>query len=78
MVGVEKWWVGPVVRLREVDARRVYRHSSLLEDRLGCLFWYRCCDSGCAVAVEVCMLFERTIVVEVVRGESHAVLRCVP
>jgi hypothetical protein len=66
------------VRLWEVGVRRVYRRSSLLEGRLDCLFWYRYCDCGGVVAVEVCMLFERAIVVGILRDESHAVLQCVP
>ena len=68
--GLRRWGFG---------ARRVYRHNILSEDTLGHL----CSSSrhyaaGDVVAVEVCEVFERVVVVGVVRGGSHAVSLFVP
>ena len=62
-----------------VGARRGYRRSSLLEDTLDHLsFSSHHCGAGGVVAVEVCVVFEKVIVVEIVRGGLHAVSLFVP
>ena len=68
---VQYLWVG--------GARRGYRHNSPSKDTLGHLsFSSRHYGAGGVVAVEVCVVFEPAIVVEIVRGGSHAVSLFVP
>jgi len=68
---VQYLWVG--------GARRGYRRNIPSKDTLDHLcFSSRHYGAGDVVAVEVCIAFEPAIVVEIVRGGSHAVLLFVP
>lgn len=59
--------------------RTVSRRSSLSKDTLGRLcFSSRHYGAGDVDSVKDCIVVEEAIVVVIVRGESHAVLRCVP
>lgn len=68
-----------MLRLWIFGAKRGYRRSSLLEDRLDHLcFSSHHYGAGVVVAVEVGVGFEKVILVVSVRDESHAVLPSVP